>query len=386
MDTNTLPYAASYFFAQPDELAQKPTFEKVDDNGKKVLRVLNIPIFRSGQFKDSMGDLFSFDKFGIDSFMRNFGHLKDTGIFTMPPVRAGHPHPFNNGRMESVIGYITDIRVETRTAPHDNQEYDYLLADLDILRSDAQENIESGLWFNRSIEIGPYEDNSGQEYAPVVLGVAYVDIPAVEGLNFNKNQEGNTMGGVIMPNVNGGKAADFTFKIGGNDTNDFSRVQGYITETETKLADITGKFQASETKIANLTAENTSLKEFQSTVKADIRKDFVNSLATDNKILESAKESTAAFAADLTDAQFDAWKKTWDNAPKAAPLGTFGHQNAEGKDGHDNGADANDSKSVALAADKGVLNDFKMLGKSEEVIKKTPAYQRVIAAEPNFVL
>lgn len=391
MTTATMPRRLT-FFAQADMLAMKPNFERrQNDFGKESLFIDNIAIFRSGTYKDSMGDQATYDSFAMESFVRNFHHLKGTGVFSKPVVRSGHPHPFNNGRLESVIGYINNLSIVKSKAPHDGNEYDYLMAELEIIDETAKTNIESGLWINRSAEVGVYEDNAGQEIAPTVFGVAYVDIPAVEGLNFSKNfdasspidgillnhVEENVMGNLQLPNLNGG-ASQFTFNIGGNDTTDFSRVQGYITDLETKFASEQAKVTQFEAENKNLKSENQSLKEFQDTIRKDMRTEFVNGLAKDKKILESDKESTQAFVDTLTPEQFDAWKKTMSAAPVKAPLGDYGNSDTDEKDAK--------TSDHSLDTEKGIVRDLKFAGKSLDIIKKTSAYQKIIAAEPEFTV
>ena len=396
----TLMPSKSIFFAQADMLSMKPTFErKKNEFGKESLFVSNVAIFRSGTFKDSFGEQHTFDAFGIETFIRNFNYLKDSNVFSKPVVRAGHPHPFNNGRLESVIGYINDLSTENRQAPHDGHMYDYLIAELEIIDETAKQNIESGLWLNRSAELGNYEDNAGQNVAPVILGVAYVDIPAVEGLNFTKNTDPNssidgfliseeytkmanntlpnaaTLSGIQMP------TAPFTFSIGGNDTADTARVQGYITELESKFASSEAKVAQFEADKKKLEDENKVLKEFQSTVRAKVREDFIDGLAKSQKILESAKESTKAFAATLTDEQFESWKTTMGNAPAAPVLGDYGNQ-----DGGNHDSERQENKQDNFEVEKGIVSNLKSAGVSVDKIKASAAYQRIIAADPKFTI
>lgn len=185
------------------------------------------------------------------------------------------------------------------------------------------------------------------------------------------------MGNLQLPNLNGG-ASQFTFNIGGNDTTDFSRVQGYITDLETKFASEQAKVTQFEAENENLKSENQSLKEFQDTIRKDMRTEFVNGLAKDKKILESDKESTQAFVDTLTPEQFEAWKKTMSAAPVKAPLGDYGNSDTDEKD--------TKTSDHSLDTEKGIVRDLKFAGKSLDVIKKTSAYQKIIAAEPEFTV
>lgn len=387
MTVNTMLSHNMAFFAQADMLSLSPKFErKKNEHGHEALFISDIAIFRSGSFRDSIGEQHTFDKFGIETFVRNFEYLKSAGTFTKPVVRSGHVS-LSNDRFSSVIGYINNLNAEDRTAPHDGQTYTYLLADFEIIDDEAIKKIESGLWVNRSAEMGPYEDNNGMLLHPVITGVAYVDVSAVEGLNFSKdftdnqadviifNMEDNEMGnGVTMPSV----PAAFTFKIGGNDTTDFGRVQGYITELESKFATSQAESAQKDTKISGLETENTSLKEFQKTVVTDIRHGFVDDLCKQGKLLESSKEALYSMVDSFDNAQFDAYKASMGHVPQVGILQTQ-QQQFEGDQTHDGEKD--DSQ---FEADKGVIDNLRAIGKSDDVIKGTAAYARLIAADPKF--
>lgn len=391
MTTALNPQIQGHFFADSEILDTKvATFERgKNDAGHEFLRVNNIAIFRSGEFEDSWGEKTNFDQFAIENFIRHFDYLKETRIFDRPVVRAGHPSTFTNDRMKSVIGYIDDIRSELRTAPHDHNQYYYIMADLVIQDKEAIEKVESGLYFKRSAEIGPYKDNQGSKVYPVMLGVAYVDIPAVEGLDFaselpgmffNKNVKEKEMSGSTLPPA----PAQFTFKIGGNDTTDFSRVQGYITDIETKKAEAEANFASAQAEIGRLTTENTSLREFRETQAKTERADFVNSLVQNQKILESAKDDTLSLFETYTDAQFEAAKKAYGAMPTAAPLGNHGHQH-EGDDNNSGaGGSGKDDKSNANyqhEVDMGTIRTLRRIGKADKLIKETSAYARLSALD-----
>ncbi|ANA87247.1 capsid maturation protease [Gordonia phage Kampe] len=382
---------AGQFFADSEVTGVNiANFEHGQNNGHDYLRVKDFPIFRSGSFEDSMGELTTFDQFLVETIVRNFDYLKDSKVFERPVVRAGHPNTFNNGRMESVIGYIEDIRTENREAPHDHNTYTYVISDLIILDKDAIAKIESGLYLNRSAEIGPYKDNTGAMVGPVMLGVAYVDIPAIEGLDAYEKVEGlegfffskkpetkdKDMSGSSMPNL-------FTFKIGGNDTQDFSRVQGYITDLESQKATVDAQFAQAQAELTAKDTEISALKEFKDSASKNARADYVNKLVEDKKILASSKDDTLALFGMYTDDQFEAAKKVYDKMAPQALLNNYGNQ-APGEQTTPGGGD--ETKNKVLEYNKGIIASLQRIRKPAEVIKKTPAYQTVIAIDPNFSL
>ena len=186
--TSTHFMSNSTLMAAPQRMYRR-SFEK---NGVMVnaLTLTGVPIFRSGTFRDSMGDQKTFSTLDMASMVNNFNFLKDNHIFEDVPVRKGHGSFFGDP-MDGLIGYMTGLTAQEMTNPIDGLKYTYLLADSDILDAEAQDKIESGLWRNRSSEIGTFVTNDEVPYGPTMTGYAFVDIPAVEGLNgaFSKSKD-----------------------------------------------------------------------------------------------------------------------------------------------------------------------------------------------------
>jgi hypothetical protein len=169
--------------------------KKVED--KTVLVLQKVPVFRSGSFRDSMGFQHTWDDIHIQQMVNHWNLLRDRKILESVPVRKGHGG-FLSDPMDSLIGWHTDLSAEKRKNPIDDKEYTYLDADFEILDTDAQNAIDSGLWRNLSSEISSYVTNDEMEFWPVYSGVAYVDFPAVEGLReFSKT---NSMFSLMFEN------------------------------------------------------------------------------------------------------------------------------------------------------------------------------------------
>lgn len=167
-------------------------FEDVTDQNTKettrVLRVKSMPVFRSGSFKDSMGDISTWESIHIEQMKSSFEFLRANAGFTDVPVREGHGSFFGDP-MTGLVGYHDALTTRDAVAP-DGNTYRYLLADFSIYKEEHQRNFLSGLWKNRSSEVGYYETNDGTGYWPVYQGFAFVDIPAVQYLNlFGKNKQ-----------------------------------------------------------------------------------------------------------------------------------------------------------------------------------------------------
>jgi len=186
--------------------------DETDTSAKFEVRgnlVQNVEIFRTGVFR---GELF--EREYIEKFIKNFNDLKAKNIFVNVPVRKNHPDWFGlRNSMEEVIGYITDLRLrengkitvgvvdESAVAgadgkmPRKNKKIDdiRLVADFEITEPDALGKIIRKTYRDRSIEWGTFPDNDGNEYDPVLYGVAFVDIPQVDKLAtlFSKYSELN---------------------------------------------------------------------------------------------------------------------------------------------------------------------------------------------------
>jgi len=168
-------------FAKPQKQYRRE-YKKADGSTVTSLRFEGVPVFRSGTFRDSWGEQTEWTGMHTAQMVQHFNFLKDQEIFADVPVRKGHGS-FLSDPLDSVIGYVSSLTNVKMASPVDGQKYDYLLADYDILDPEAQAKIDSGLWRNRSAEIGTFVTNSEASYTPTFMGFAYVDVPAVEGLN-----------------------------------------------------------------------------------------------------------------------------------------------------------------------------------------------------------
>lgn len=392
MSTATLPRSSLYFTQKP--LATLPTTrmsfakEKGGDGAEQnVLRIEGMPVFRSGTFRDSMGWQNTWESLHMKEMVSHFQHLRDTGIFTDVPVRAGHPSAsiFGGGNpVMELIGYIKDLRTETHASPIDGKEYEYLLADYDILDADAQVKINSGLWRNRSAEIGTYVTNDEAEYAPTFMGVAYVDMPAVEGLNIFSKGDANSQYSIMMeesampmptPQPPTGEKKDddkgvtppaaqpFAFTINGTQTTDFAAVQAYIAGIETT---------------------NTELANFRTQTLESQRVDFVKGLAGENKIGANQIDEFTEFAKGLTDEQYEKWTATFGKAQPQSLFQNHGSETPAGANPDDKSGQ--DAQADPLAVPKGVLVALHRANVPVDKIKRSAQYSQVVTAEKGFDL
>lgn len=356
----------------------------------KVLIVEDLPVFRSGTFRDSMGYQHTWEGMHIDQMVQHFNLLRDRGIMPDVPVRRDHPS-FLRSNTDEVVGTHMSLKSEKLKNKVDGEEYDYLLATVEVSDPGAMEKVARGTWRNVSAEVGGWTSNNETEFWPVYQGVAYVDYSAVEGLRTFSSHNGvgqrfsimlegsdkeapvsgettNTSTGTPAPQApaqNSGldpaqfARANFTFTINGQQTNDFSAVQAHITGLETA---------ASEAKSAN-------------------RKSFIKGLSEGDtpKILASAIDSIESFALDLNDEGWAAFAKSYESAPAVAAVSQHdtGQTNPQGKSPV-GGTPAVSTEFTTAAA---IVRQHKLSGMKPEKIKLTDSYKKLVAGDPtNAVL
>ncbi len=295
-----------------------------------TLTITDMPVFRSGTFRDSWGDQMTWESEHMQQMVDNFDLLSSRNLVESVPVRDGHPAMFSGlapGAGE-VVGWHTGLRVKELTAK-DGSTYSFLLADYEITEPHAIGKVERRTWRNRSSEIGRYVTNAEAEYWPVYLGFAYVDLPAVEHLNghskaFSKESNNRLffMSGEGAPvgdenktpatpatpaapaeptapaapatQVANHAAPSISLKLFGRDVADLGEIQRHID----------------------------SLEQFQTDTRKQARADFVSGLAVANKITAAQVEATADFAQSLSADQYTAWVATWSNAGTVPGLGS----------------------------------------------------------------
>lgn len=350
--------------------------------GKKGKKVYSgVAVFRSGTFRDSMGQQNTWEDLHIKQMLDNYNFLTNKKIVDSVPVRDGHQAWLVGnipGRGE-VVGWHTDLVTKRLKSPVDNTEYEYLLADYEITQDYAEEKIQSGTWRNRSSEIGFYTTNNETELWPVYLGFAWVDFPAVEGLNFSLPTGdrffafvGNTHKETVVtspapttapvlplqtpashsapaqPPAQATQAPQpFVFSMNGQNVTDYNQVQQYITRLEGFIA---------ETREAG-------------------RKSFVSGLVKDNKITVAQQDGQTAFALSLSDEQYDSWTKNWNTAPTAQILG----QHASGVSNSNNSAQSG-TQPDALQTARDIVKMHERNNMPLETLKATASYKALVAA------
>jgi len=384
--------AGSTLGASTDEIE----WEYIDgQNGSKILVLKRVPVFRSGEFKDSMGYEHLWEDFHMQQMAMHFSYLKDSGIFANVPIRADHPSFLGGGVMDKVIGYHENLVAEKMTSPIDSEDYTYLLADMHIIKEEAQKAILDGLWRTRSAEIGPYESNNKAELWPVYMGVAYVDIPAVEGLErhlkrytksdnkFSLMMEESMTGTTVDPSKlapvpQPSAAPKFEFSLPGQNANattaDFAQVQSMLNEQYSKIQTLEAEKKAQEAELGTLRA-------FAKEAQDGARKDFVKGLIESGKILATLKDDTEAFCLAMPEEQFIQYKKIMDGAPTQPILGQYGTQPVQtGAPGAAPGAGDNvpDQKAERIADLKEQVTLHTRMGTPAKTIREYNSYKELL--------
>lgn len=369
-----------------------------DGTTQKVALYEKIPIFRSGVFADSMGYRKEWLPEQMHQMASNFDYLTRTGTFADVPVRVGHPSFLGGNPLKDVIGYFTSLDVEERESPIDGDEnkYTYLLASYEILDPEADAKIQSGLYRNRSSEIGTFFTNDPEtELWPVMMGVAYVDIPAVQGLNgFAKQNQTETFSIQMEAPVTGEPnkieppkpvlpaTAEFTLN-GTLRTTDFAKVQQHIADVEKARDEFSAQVQS-------LTSENTALKEFKAEqIKAGRDQRLVMlTMSRDGKppvLTVPELEEERKFCAALDDATFEAYVKKMEDKGGNPLLGQHGYQATD--EGYRSGTDTEDAKASEIATLESVIDGFRYSrSMTPERIKETSSFKRLVELNPAYTL
>ncbi len=394
MTTAILP-AKSIRFISAAGMGFEPIKYK-KDNGVYVVE--REAVFRSGTFRDSWGDQMTWEDIHMKQMVENFDYLRNKGVFANVPVRDGHPgfliHGIEgNGR---TVGWHTGVTVEKVKSPIDGIEYDYLFVSYEITEPDAAEKHARGTWRNRSSEIMRYVTNDEAEFFPVYGGFAFVDIPAVEGLNFGRDSRSASDGTdriryfvmsdkeinvtspapgnpapQTQPSPASGQpapaappaqpaqpAAPHMFTINGQATSDYAAVQRHIATLEGAATE----------------ARNVA------------RADFVNGLVQANIIMggEQNVTSMTAFAQSLSDEQFDQWKAGFQVMPRSAVLGQHAAPSANYQ-GFNGAPQVVQTTLGMIPADqvevaKGIVKAHRTNNMPLEKLKATASYRTLVAA------
>lgn len=366
------------------------------EDGNPVVEGLRI--FKVGTFTDMFGFEHTWDDFHLDQMVMHFQLLTEGNYLPDVPAREDH-----RMSMASVIGYLPKLY-------RDPADTSFLCADVEFTDPAAYEKWNRKHYRARSSEIGMYETNDGKMLFPCLLGLAFVDIGAVEGLYQRHGGRTNTLHSLqaAIDNeetpVSGTQPAQTTppaqqppanqpaapaapaaqtppapatppataapeaqptsqyqappqaqppvqphsFRVNGQQTHDFGAVQRHIDVLEQTIAE--GRESG--------------------------RKEYVAQLAKDNKITAGQVESLTAHALGLTDDQFVAFRSAYDGAPAMTMFG----QQAPGANGDGQqppppagATSAPDELDTALE----IVTNYRRAGMALDKIKNTASFRKL---------
>lgn len=346
----------------------------------------DVPVFRSGSFNDSMGMRNTWTDLHIRQMMDNYSYLKDKNILQSVPARDGHPSFLVSGIQGkgNVVGWHEDVKTKVLKSPVDGQEYDYLLVDYTITEDYAQQRIDSGTWRNRSAEIGYYSTNDEAEFYPVYMGFAFVDFPAVEGLNFSMSQgtklyvmcDGFKEKTSVAENNQTGGTAQLPFPVGG--TPQYGAPQNNGTQGGQPGFQFTVNGQ-STTDPSAVQLHINRLEQFAQETREGARKAFVASLVQSNRVPAPQQANFEAFALRLDDESYGLWTQTMS---ASAPIAGLQPQSTGTAYSQSTGAPADASQQVPQEV-RDAQDIVKMHERNhmpEAQLKSTKSYKRLVTA------
>lgn len=339
---------------------QPEVFE--NDHGNQCLR--NFRVFKTGTFKDSFGFEATWETIHLDQMVGHYKLLRDGGNFPDVPVRSDHSFS-----VDKIVGYFMDLERQ------DEGDTSFLNATIEFTEPDAFAKWQRGTYRSRSLEVGMYESNTGSSYWPVVMGVAFVDIPAVEGLYARARaavtshrqdketasvEEENTTTTTTPPAPPAAPPAaapaapapaPVAFRVNGTETSDHSAVQTHIISLETALR----------------------------TAADATREQFVDDMVKANKLAAPQRDSTVEFAKGLSNEQFAAWRTVTEGT---TPNPTFAKQADGGGGTADPGGSALEGTEGAddqIAVLEETIANFRRMDWDEEKIAKTAPAKKLAA-------
>lgn len=333
-------------------------FERLPNGGALVR---NKRVFRVGTFRDSKGKQHTWNAEDLANMASNFTTLQ----VQLPnvPIRRDHTRSVGN-----VMGYFQSLR----------SDGEFLYADYEITEPEDANKYERGTYRSISIEVGNYRTNDDVEYSPVVLGLAHVDLPAVEGL-FTLHQEDEMS--FTQEEMDWAVASVYAQSLeDAKGENDYALAVGYAQAD----VDVRAEFAAADddkpsfefslpsgdatSDYAAVQAELSAMGTVLSEQRVLFRNKFVDELAEGGKIIAPMAATLKLHVTGLSDDQYASFVSTYEQAPKVAILDDHGDQG---------GNDSRSEYDLELSRLNSQLAMHRQSGLSEDAIKALPSFARV---------
>jgi hypothetical protein len=349
----------------------------VDDTATAEANIVRgMKVFRVGTHTDSLGRKRNWTAEDLTETVKNFNALVASALPDVP-VRLDHTQS-----IKDVVGYFKAMSFDGT----------FLLADVEFTEPDALAKWQRRTFRSKSIEIGTYESGDGTRYSPVALGLAFVDIPAVEGLfrhpsapqgapangdkspaadppathqgatmtKPNENEPGGTPPTPPAPATHQAPALPLqVFRVGGQEVSDFAAVQAHISRLET---------------------ENTALETFRAETIESGRMDFVKGLQDAKKIAGPQVEQFQTLAKTMSPEQFEQFKKGWEAAPA---LNIFGKHDTSGAGPDGAPADPKLSAEAEIETLEEIVANHRRRGASEDEVSRMASFKKLQSLKSN---
>jgi hypothetical protein len=363
------------------------------DHGTWLVKGLRV--FKSGTFKDSKGIERTWERSHLEQMIFHMNLLKESGLFTDVPMRSDHSES-----VKDVVGYIDSLYLD----PADST---YLMANVEFTEEAAFQKWQRRTWRSRSLEVGMYETNDSALFWPVAMGLAWVDIGAVEGLH-GKAKDVQTFSQTVVDDpkeinvdpeqwaaaANYAKALEdwTTAAEFAKACEDWEAAVLYAKALDDQMlgaappaappadpppADhqrpqpvqfrVAGQVTADP---AAVQAHIDTLEQFRSETTQTNRADFVNGLVRDNKIAAPQEEALTALAQTMTTEQFDAFRASYKDAPSISLFGKHGSE--EGGTPPPPGGDPDALSDVEQA--KEIVAQHRRAGMAVDKLYRTPSF------------
>jgi len=332
----------------------RPRTERNDDGTAVLTR---LPVFKTGEFTSNNGKRKKYTSGDLQAIASNFKTLKE-GVLPNVPVRANHGQSVNE-----IVGYHDRLYVEG----------DVLYADITFTEPEAAGKWDRGTYRNRSSEIGAYTTNEGEEFDLAFVGMAFVDLPAVEGLDNHYSLARDTGDTVFTQedlDAARKEGVDEGYKSGhtaglaegaATAASAFSAPQGAVTKFS---------LNGSETDNAEeIQAHIAGLEETVAKFSQDERRRYVEGLAEDNKILASKVDETVELVSKFDAAGFENFKAIYSNSVELP-------QFQSGDTGNEGGG-STETKLTEMDRHLAVVDNFRKAGLTEAQIEQSSAYQKI---------
>lgn len=364
--------------------------------------VNGLRIFKSGTFKDSKGIERTWERSHLEQMVYHMNLLATAGLFKDVPMRSDH-----SKSVKDVVGYIKKVYL-------DPSDPTYLLGDVEFTEADAFQKWNRGTWRSRSLEVGMYETNDGALFWPVVMGLAWVDIGAVEGLH--SRHDGQTVSQTVVDYAKENDVDPAEWERAANYAQALQDWEAAVTyaawveaaEYAQALADweaaavyaqalqdqmvgatppgddadhqrppalATFRVNGGETQdFMAVQAHIDALEGFARETREANRADFVRSLVTDNKIAAPQGDAMTNLVQTMTDEQFEAFRASYADAPSLALFQQHGQQ--DGGTPPPSGDEVTPLSEIEAA--KEIVAQHRRSGMAAEKLYRTPSFRTLV--------